>query len=133
MCIRDRYPSSDGLVTDSFSCSNFADCDEDGDGWLYDYTWGGGDVFFCNCGTFYDHSMKIALPDGDEPIMVVVDLYYNQDDFFSWLVFEAVFVVGLVGGVVLGKITESKHFTRTVLAACIPIVLMNSIMIFEVF
>ena len=24
------------LWTDSFSCSNFADCDEDGDGWLYD-------------------------------------------------------------------------------------------------
>ena len=127
------YPSSDGLVTDSFSCSNFAECDEDGDGWLYDYTWGGDDVYFCNCGTFYDHSMKIALPDGDAPTMVVVDLHYHQDDFFSWLVFEAVFIVGLIAGIVLGKITESKHFTRTILGACIPIILVNSIMIFEVF
>lgn len=128
------YPSSDGLVTDSFSCTlRIPDCDEDGDGWLYDSTWGGDDVYFCNCGTFYDHSMKIALPDGDAPTMVVVDLHYHQDDFFSWLIFEAVFILGLVGGVVLGKITESKHFTRTVLAACTPIVLVNSIMIFGAF
>ena len=127
------YPSSDGPVTDSFSCSNFADCDEDGDGWLYDYTWGGDDVYFCNCGTFYDNSIKIALPDGDEPIEVTVFLNYHQDDFFSWLVFEAVFIVGLIAGVVLGKITESKHFTRTILGACIPLILLNSIMIFEAF
>ena len=127
------YPSSDGPVTDSFSCSNFADCDEDGDGWLYDYTWGGDDVYFCNCGTFYDNSIKIALPDGDEPIEVTVFLNYHQDDFFSWLVFEAVFIVGLIAGVVLGKITESKHFTRTILGACIPLILVNSIMIFEAF
>ena len=127
------YLSSDGLVTDSFSCSNFADCDEDGDGWLYDYTWGGDDVYFCNCGTFYDNSIKIALPDGDEPIEVTVFLNYHQDDFFSWLVFEAVFIVGLIAGVVLGKITESKHFTRTILGACIPLILLNSIMIFEAF
>ena len=127
------YPSSDGLVTDSFSCSNFADCDEDGDGWLYDYKWGGDDVYFCNCGTFYDNSIKIALPDGDEPIEVTVFLNYHQDDFFSWLVFEAVFIVGLIAGVVLGKITESKHFTRTILGACIPLILLNSIMIFEAF
>ena len=127
------YPSSDGLVTDSFSCSNFADCDEDGDGWLYDYTWGGDDVYFCNCGTFYDNSIKIALPDGDEPIEVTVFLNYHQGDFFSWLVFEAVFIVGLIAGVVLGKITESKHFTRTILGACIPLILLNSIMIFEAF
>ena len=127
------YLSSDGLVTDSFSCSNFADCDEDGDGWLYDYTWGGDDVYFCNCGTFYDNSIKIALPDGDEPIEVTVFLNYHQGDFFSWLVFEAVFIVGLIAGVVLGKITESKHFTRTILGACIPLILLNSIMIFEAF
>ncbi|MAP78473.1 MAG: hypothetical protein CL980_00955 [Euryarchaeota archaeon] len=127
------YLSSDGLVTDSFSCSNFADCDEDGDGWLYDYTWGGDDVYFCNCGTFYDNSIKIALPDGDEPIEVTVFLNYHQDDFFSWLVFEVVFIVGLIAGVVLGKITESKHFTRTILGASIPLILLNSIMIFEAF
>ncbi|MEE3084974.1 MAG: hypothetical protein VX330_05845, partial [Candidatus Thermoplasmatota archaeon] len=115
------YTSSDGLVTDSFSCSNFADCDEDGDGWLYDYTWGGDDVYFCNCGTFYDNSIKVALPDGDEPIEVTVFLNYHQDDFFSWLVFEAVFIVGLIAGVVFGNIIDKKNFTLTVVSLCTPL------------
>ena len=119
MCIRDS--SSGGA---RFSCSSFADCDEDKDGWLYDAN-EGDDVYFCNCGTFYDNSMMVAIPIGNEPTRLSVDLYYQRDPFLTSLIYRTVLTFGLAAGVVFGRKTENKIFTRTILSLGIPLMLLG--------
>ena len=118
------YSSSNSSGGARFSCSNFADCDEDKDGWLYDYN-EGDDVYFCNCGTFYDNSMMVAIPIGNEPTRLSVDLDYHQDPFLTSLIYRTVLTFGLAAGVVFGRKTENKYFTRTILSLGIPLILLG--------
>ena len=118
------YSSSNSSGGARFSCSNFADCDEDKDGWLYDYN-EGDDVYFCNCGTFYDNSMMVAIPIGNEPTRLSVDLYYQRDPFLTSLIYRTVLTFGLAAGVVFGRKTENKIFTRTILSLGIPLMLLG--------
>ena len=118
------YSSSNSSGGARFSCSNFADCDEDKDGWLYDYN-EGDDVYFCNCGTFYDNSMMVAIPIGNEPTRLSVDLYYQRDPFLTSLIYRTVLTFGLAAGVVFGRKTENKIFTRTILSLGIPFMLLG--------
>ena len=118
------YSSSNSSGGARFSCSNFADCDEDKDGWLYDAN-EGDDVYFCNCGTFYDNSMMVAIPIGNEPTRLSVDLYYQRDPFLTSLIYRTVLTFGLAAGVVFGRKTENKIFTRTILSLGIPLMLLG--------
>ena len=118
------YSSSNSSGGARFSCSNFADCDEDKDGWLYDYN-EGDDVYFCNCGTFYDNSMMVAIPVGNEPTRLFVYLDYNQDPFLTSLIYRTVLTFGLAAGVVFGRKTENKFFTWTILSLGIPLMLLG--------
>ena len=118
------YSSSNSSGGARFSCSNFADCDEDKDGWLYDYN-EGDDVYFCNCGTFYDNSMMVAIPIGNEPTRLFVDLDYQRDPFLTSLIYRTVLTFGLAAGVLFGRKTENKIFTRTILSLGIPLMLLG--------
>ena len=118
------YSSSNSSGGARFSCSNFADCDEDKDGWLYDYN-EGDDVYFCNCGTFYDNSMMVAIPVGNEPTRLFVYLDYHQDPFLTSLIYRTVLTFGLAAGVVFGRKTENKFFTWTILSLGIPLMLLG--------
>ena len=118
------YSSSNSSGGARFSCSSFADCDEDKDGWLYDSN-EGDDVYFCNCGTFYDNSMMVAIPIGNEPTRLSVDLYYQRDPFLTSLIYRTVLTFGLAAGVVFGRKTENKIFTRTILSLGIPLMLLG--------
>ena len=119
-----KYSFLNGSDGARFSCSNFADCDEDGDGWLYDYN-ENDDVYFCNCGTFYDNSIMIALPEGKEPVRLGVTLDYDRDTFLILVIFRTVFLFGLAAGVVFGRKTENKVFTRTIMSLGVPLILIG--------
>ncbi len=119
-----QYSTTNGSGGASFSCSNFADCDEDGDGWLYDYE-RGSEVYFCNCGTFYDNAIMIALPEGSEPTRMGVDLEYDRDESLKLVIFRTVFVIGLTAVAVFGWKTEKKLFTRTTMSLGVLLTLLG--------
>lgn len=126
------FATADGRESASFSCSNLADCDEDGDGWLHDHN-GRGNVYFCNCGTHYEDSMMVALRDADGVISMSVSLDYYRDEALAGLMFEVIFMLGSIASVVVGRQLEHRHFTRTVLVVTVPLLLMNTLFIFDAF
>ena len=69
--------------------------------------------------------MMVAIPIGNEPTRLSVDLYYQRDPFLTSLIYRTVLTFGLAAGVVFGRRTENKFFTRTILSLGILLMLLG--------
>ena len=123
------HSTSSGTEIWYMSCSDITNCDEDQDGWLRDYN-GRDDFYFCHCGSYYDNSIVVAVPDVMEPRSIYVRLDYDNNKVFSGILFTVVFTLGLITGKILDKRIESTYFTRTVVLLYVLFIPVNTISIF---
>ena len=123
------YDTSSGKESLYMSCSNLAECDENHDGWLGYYN-SRDEFYFCNCGSYYDNSIMVAVSDDMDPYSIYVYLDYHHDSMFSGFLFTIVFTLGLITAKVLTKRIESPYFIRTIVPVYAISIIVKTISMF---
>ena len=123
------YDTSSGKESLYMSCSNLAECDENHDGWLGYYN-SRDEFYFCNCGSYYDNSIMVAVSDDMDPYSIYVYLDYHHDSMFSGFLFTIVFTLGLIAGKIIAKRIESPYFIRTIVPVYAISIIVKTISMF---